>query len=66
MILNVIIVFVIYLAGVAVSTILDAKLTKDTPNRRPGDQYFSLLSWLAVLMCFLLYFIDYIYNKFHK
>lgn len=62
-----IIIFIVYLIGVAVSTILDAKLTKSTPpDRGPYDQYFSLLSWIAVLICFLLYFIDYIYNKFHK
>ena len=66
MIITAIIVFVGYLAGVAISTILDAKLTKDTPDRGPNDQYFSLLSWIAILMCLLLYFIDYIYNKFHK
>lgn len=67
MIITGIIVFVGYLAGVAVSTILDAKLTKGTPpDRGPSDQYFSLLSWIAVLICFLLYFVDYIYNKFHK
>ena len=67
MILTAVIVFVGYLAGVAVSTILDAKLTKGTPlDRRQGDQYFSLLSWIAVFICFLLYFVDYIYNKFHK
>ena len=67
MIVTVIIIFVSYLAGVTVSTILDAKLTKSTPyDRGPSDQYFSLLSWIAVLILFLLYFIDYIYNKFHK
>ena len=67
MIVTVIIIFVSYLAGVIVSTILDAKLTKGTPyDRGPSDQYFSLLSWIAVLILFLLYFIDYIYNKFHK
>lgn len=67
MIVTIIIAFVCYLVGVAVSTILDAKLTKGTPpDRGPSDQYFSLLSWIAVLMCFLLYFVDYIYNKFHK
>ena len=67
MIITAIIVFVCYLAGVAVSTILDAKLTKGTPSDRgPSDQYFSILSWIAVLICFLLYFIDYIYNKFNK
>lgn len=67
MIITAIIVFICYLAGVAVSTILDAKLTKGTPpDRGPSDQYFSLLSWVAVLICFLLRFVNYIYNKFHK
>lgn len=67
MIVSVIIVFVSYLVGVAVSAILDAKLTKGTPpDRGPNDQYFALLSWIAVLICSLLYFVDYIYNKFHK
>ena len=67
MLTKIIIIIFIYLCGVTVSTILDAKLTKGTPSDRgPGDQYFSILSWIAVFICFLLYFIDYIYNKFHK
>lgn len=67
MIITAIMMFVGYLAGVAVCTILDAKLTKGTPSDRgPYDQYFSILSWIGVLIGFLLYFIDYIYNKFHK
>ncbi len=66
MIIKIIIVFIIYIVGVIVSTILDAKLSKNYNNINDGDKYISLLSWVSVFICGLLCMIDYIYNKFNK